>query len=641
MRPSLKQCNPAPAISTEQALKDCVENFQTFFETLDDLIFVASLDGRILFSNRAASEKLGYAREEFRAMHLIDLHPAEMRAEAQEILGAMFRKERETCPLPLKKRSGEHLHVETRVWIGKWDRKDCLFGLCKDATENWRATAVQNELLDRLLKIAGRVPGVIYQFRLRPDGTSCFPFASEAIRQIYRVSPEDVREDASKVFANLHPDDRDGVVASIQKSARELAPWQYEYRVKFDDGTIRMLYGNAVPQREDDGSVLWHGFITDITERKQADIALKEFAAYTRSLIEASLDPLVTINSEGIITDVNEASILATGKGREQLVGSDFSDCFTEPANARAGYRKTFTDGLVRDYPLTLRHTSGRTIDVLYNASVYRDEQGVVLGIFAAARDITERKREERVVLDNMARAEELTRLKSRFVSMASHELRTPLSNITIACELLKNFGDAMPVERSRSILDGLMTGMESMVRTLDDLLVAGRIEEGKMPFTPAGFCLGDFLGRCCMAAQPDRKLPARIDIVLQNLEIRVVADEHLLGRILINLLENALKYSPDDSRVELKADAAADCLTLSVLDRGIGVPEADRKFLFDAFSRASNAADKPGSGLGLFIAQKCAEAHRGRMHYMPRPDGSVFSVTVPLNPAGYPNRIP
>src|ERR1043166_9524480 len=116
---------------------------------------------------------------------------------------------------------------------------------------------------------------------------------------------------------------------------------------------------------------------------------------YARSLIEASLDPLVTISPEGKITDVNEASVQATGLTRERLIGTDFSDYFTEPDKARQGYQQVFSQGFVRDYPLAIRHASGRITDVLYNASVYKDDKGNVLGVFAAARDVTERKQAE------------------------------------------------------------------------------------------------------------------------------------------------------------------------------------------------------------------------------------------------------
>src|SRR5581483_9643407 len=115
--------------------------------------------------------------------------------------------------------------------------------------------------------------------------------------------------------------------------------------------------------------------------------------AYNRSLIEASLDPLVTISPEGKITDVNEAAVKATGVARQDLIGTDFSSYFTEPERARAGYREVFEKGAVTDYPLTIRHRDGRLIEVLYNASVYRDARGNVLGVFAAARDVTESRR--------------------------------------------------------------------------------------------------------------------------------------------------------------------------------------------------------------------------------------------------------
>jgi PAS domain S-box-containing protein len=140
--------------------------------------------------------------------------------------------------------------------------------------------AVANQLIssqrDRLDEIANLVPGVVFQYRLHPDGTSSFPYASEAIRQIYRVTPEEVRKDATNVFANLHPDDNDVVVASIQKSAKELTLLQQEYRVKFDDGTIRTHFANANPRLEVGGSVLWHGFITDITDKKGIAHQLEE-----------------------------------------------------------------------------------------------------------------------------------------------------------------------------------------------------------------------------------------------------------------------------------------------------------------------------------------------------------------------------
>jgi PAS domain S-box-containing protein len=156
-----------------------------------------------------------------------------------------------------------------------------------------------------------------------------------------------------------------------------------------------------------------------VSEREKVEKRLRETSAYSRSLLEASLDPLVTISPEGKITDVNKATEEVTGVSREQLIGSDFSDYFTEPKQAREGYTRVLAQGLVRDYPLTVRHPSGRTIDVIYNATVYRDEQGNLQGVFAAARDITERKRAE----ENLGRVMQEVQESVNILAPASSEI--------------------------------------------------------------------------------------------------------------------------------------------------------------------------------------------------------------------------
>ncbi len=163
----------------------------------------------------------------------------------------------------------------------------------------------------------------------------------------------------------------------------------YPLTIRHKEGSLTDVLYNASVYKDEKGKVLGvFAAARDVTSAKQA-------FRYARSLIEASLDPLVTISPEGKITDVNEATVQATGVLREKLIGSDFSNYFTEPEKAMEGYRLVFSKGNVTDYPLTILHKTGRTIDVLYNASVYKDEHGNVLGVFAAARDITERKMAE------------------------------------------------------------------------------------------------------------------------------------------------------------------------------------------------------------------------------------------------------
>ncbi len=175
----------------------------------------------------------------------------------------------------------------------------------------------------------------------------------------------------------------------------------------FDDEEIRLLAELA------DNLAFGIMALRERATRQEAREALVRAAGYNRSLIEASLDPLVTIGADGRITDVNAATEKATGRTRGELIGTDFSEYFTGPAKARAGYQQVFREGFVRDYPLELRHRDGSVMSVLYNASVYRDDAGNVLGVFAAARDITERKRAEeqirRLNADLERRVEERT----------------------------------------------------------------------------------------------------------------------------------------------------------------------------------------------------------------------------------------
>ena len=164
-------------------------------------------------------------------------------------------------------------------------------------------------------------------------------------------------------------------------------------------GASRVTHGNIefriVREGVDEFSEIAGAINLMMDALAQREETIKQAAHYARSLLEASLDPMVTINAEGKITDVNEASVSVTGVTREALIGTDFGDYFTDPMRAREGYQQAFAKGFVTDYPLAIRHSSGRITDVLYNASVYRDEQGRVLGVFAAARDVTERKKAE------------------------------------------------------------------------------------------------------------------------------------------------------------------------------------------------------------------------------------------------------
>ncbi len=202
---------------------------------------------------------------------------------------------------------GSEFPIELTVGALEQNDKYLFSAYVRDISERKQAAAALQEAFDRLQKIAGQLPGVVFQFRLRADGSSCLPYASRVLRDIYRIDPEEVKDDAAKVFAVVHPADLDGHLASIQTSARDLSPWHHEYRLRFDDGTERWLFGNALPQREEDGSVLWHGFVADISERKQMEEKLRDSDTFNVSILNSLTSHIAVLDAHGVIIAVNNA----------------------------------------------------------------------------------------------------------------------------------------------------------------------------------------------------------------------------------------------------------------------------------------------------------------------------------------------
>ncbi len=212
---------------------------------------------------------------------------------------------------------------------------------------------------------------------------------NEGARRLYGYEPDEVVGKTNSSILHAPDDVKAGVPNQMMRAALEQGKWEgtlVRQRKSGEQFTARVV---ITPRRDPSGKPV--GFLL-ISKDISDEIRLTQYA---RSLIEASVDPLVTISPEGKITDVNEATVKVTGAPREKLIGADFANYFTEPEKAREGYQRVFSQGFVTDYPLTIRHAEGRQTDVLYNASVYKDVRGNVLGVFAAARDITGRKKAE------------------------------------------------------------------------------------------------------------------------------------------------------------------------------------------------------------------------------------------------------
>jgi len=618
-------------------LKQSKDQLQLLLDSTAEAIYGIDMHGDCTFCNSACLQMLGYERED-------ELLGKNMHWQIHHKYADGTRFPVEECRIFRAFQANEGSHVDDEVlWRADgtsfpaeyWSYPQRVDGAAVgavvtfiDITERVRTALLLQESEGRFRRMADSAPVLLWESDT--DGL-CNYFNKTWLDFTGRTLEQELGNGWAE---NVHPEDFQRCLGTYMEAFHARRGFEMEYRLRRADGEYRWLDDHGVPRFMPDGSFL--GFIgscIDITESKHAEEERKRLANRLSLATKAGQVGIWDLDVANNILIWDDQMYRLYGITRDQFGGA--YEAWTEGLHPDDRERGDAEIQMAlrgeKDFDTEFRVVwpNGGIHHIRAMALVQRNATGEPIHLVGTNWDITEIKRAEGVVLQNLARAEELTRLKSRFVSMASHELRTPLANIMLDCDLLKNFGNVMPAEQSQSVLAGLMTGVSSMVRTLDDLLLAGKLEEGKLPFTPTRFPLLDFLRRGCLEIEPE--LPSRIKITFLDAGLDITADERLLHHILINLLENALKYSPHGTKVELCVETGPDSLTLSVLDHGIGVPEAERTFLFDAFSRASNVGDKPGSGLGLFLAQKCAQAHGGQMRYTPLLDGSVFSVTIPL----------
>ena len=400
------------ADSAAQSAQDHADSAERYARSLieaslDPLVVMVSPEGKITDVNEATIRVTGVARDKLVGTDFSDYFTEPDQARAA--YGQVFAQGSVTdYPLTIRHTGGALTDVLYNGSVYKDAAGHVLgvFAAARDVTVQKRAMrelAEKKAFLDNILQSSTK-----YSIIGKDLGRHILSW-NEGAHRNYGYTPEEM---IGKDTVILHtPEDvASGAVDRLFTGAYEdgLAEGTFQ-RVRKDGSRFA---ASVVVTRRDDAGGQPVGFLlmsNDISEKTQAEEQLRTASQYARSLLEASVDPLVTISREGKITDVNEATIRVTGVARDELVGTDFSDYFTEPDQARAAYRQVFAQGSVTDYPLTIRHTGGTLIDVLYNASVYKDAAGNVRGVFAAARDVTAQKRAERELAKQRGR--ELNRL--------------------------------------------------------------------------------------------------------------------------------------------------------------------------------------------------------------------------------------
>lgn len=490
-----------------------------------------------------------------------------------------------------------------------------------------------------LTKLSHQLPGMLFQFRLFPDGNVSMPYASDGIFEIFELPAVQIKEDASLLFTRVHPEDYEILMASIHESARTQQPWRLEYRVMLPMRGLRWLEGQSRPEKLSDGSVIWHGYLSDVTERHQAAVSLHEVS---ERLALATQAGGVGVWDWDVVNNAltwDDQMFALYGLHRDQFVGAAeaWSSAILpeDTAQAQACMHNALTNKENYDTEFRVRWPDGSIHNIRALASVKFDAAGQPLRMTGTNWDITELKQSQQALQRAKEVAESLAQSKSEFLANMSHEIRTPMNAVIGLSELALDSTD--PAEK-QSHLQQINDSSRSLMGILNDILDLSKIEAHQLSVEKIQFNLTELLDSIqriftLSAAGCDIEFNVVRDADIHQL---LLGDPLRLRQILTNLLGNAFKFT-QKGRVTLnvsKIENTTDSTTLrfSVKDNGIGMSDGQVSTLFQPFSQADSSISRRfgGTGLGLTISRNLAQLMGGDIKVESQAGaGSTFSVEL------------
>ena len=402
------------------------------------------------------------------------------------------------------------------------------------------------------------------------------------------------------------------------------------------------------------GQRYFTAILRDTTVRRQVeadqdklDQRLRDQQFYTRSLIESNVDALVITDPSGIITDANKQMVALTGCTRDELIGAPFRNYFTDPDQAESAITLALSAKRLTDYALTVRDRDGNTTDVSYNASTIYDRDRQLQGVFAAARDVTERQQTHQalqktnVELQSAKSAAEKANLaKSDFLSNMSHELRSPLNAILGFAQLMES-ASPMPTDSQKESIAQILQAGWHLLNMINEILDLASIEAGKLSLSTEPVSLAEVMSECQAMLLPEAQRRG-ISMTFPRCETSpfVNADRTRLKQVIINLLSKAIKYNKKQGTVIVECSANTPGRTrISVIDTGVGLSPEKLAQLFQPFNRLGQEGlgGVAGTGIGLVVTKRLVELMGGVLGVESTAEaGSVFwfellSIAAPL----------
>jgi PAS domain S-box-containing protein len=458
--------------------------------------------------------------------------------------------------------------------------------------------------------------------------------------------PQEVIARAKSLSAELATAITPGFEALVFKASRGIEDI-YELTYIRKDGSRLPAVVSVTALRDADNAIIGYLLIgTDNTARKQVeaeqkklDQRLRDQQFYTRSLIESNVDALIATDPSGIITDVNKQMEALTGCTRDELIGAPFKNYFTDPERAEAAIKLVLREKKVVDYELTARARDEKITIVSYNATTFYDRDRNLQGVFAAARDVTERKRldqaleETNVQLERAKDAADKANLaKSDFLSSMSHELRSPLNAILGFAQLMES-ATPLPAPSQKASIDQILQAGWYLLELINEILDLALIESGKLSLSLEPISLAEVLADCQAMIEPQAlRGDIRLCFPAVGSPLFVSADRTRLKQVLVNLLSNAIKYNRAGGTVEVTCDiTAAGRTRVGCRDTGAGLSPDQVAQLFQPFNRlGQEGGATEGTGIGLVVSKRLVDLMGGTIGAESVVDvGSVFWIDL------------
>jgi PAS domain S-box-containing protein len=560
------------------------------------------------------------------------------------------------------------------------DAQDAIIGYLLIGTDNTarkraeeallKAGALQSAIFNsaNFSSIATDAKGVIQIFNVGAERMLGYS-AAEVVDKITPADisdPQEVIARATALSVELGTPIAPGFEALVFKASRGIEDI-YELTYFRKDGSRFPAVVSVTALRDAQDAIIGYLLIgTDNTVRKQTeeermklDQRLRDQHFYTRSLIESSIDALVTTDPRGIITDINKQTEALTGRTRDELVGAPFKNQFTDPQRAEAGINRVLNEGRVTNYELTARARDGTLTVVSYNASTFHDRDRNLQGVICAARDITELKRFEQTMVQKNVELEDASRMKSEFLANMSHELRTPLVAIIGFSEVLRDGLLGELTLQQRGYIGDIFSSGQHLLSLINDILDLSKVEAGKMTLDLEPIQVSALLDNSLsIVKEKAAARHIRLDLIAASDMGSLYADPRKVKQILYNLLSNAVKFTSEGGQVSVRIARVAredvgqlsgswkgwslpladngfeQFLKISIVDSGIGITAEGLERLFKPFSQIDAGLSRKfeGTGLGLAVVKVLAELHGGAVAVESAVgEGSCFTVWLPL----------